>query len=257
MDYQLDFRIKLWMEEVAERLRESLNQKVEIQEKQGAADLVTEMDRWAETYFVEKITTYYPDHQIIGEEGISDTPVTSTKGITWLIDPIDGTLNYVKEKNYFGIMVGIFEDGVPVAGYIYDVMNHDLYSGIVSEGVFLNNKPLTPIQVDSISSSLVVGNVGNYVENRYNLQAIHHLALGTRSYGAAALEIIAVLRGEVCLYASTGLNPWDFGAGYALCKALGFEVTTFTNEPLNIMEKSPVIFAPKHIHAEALKLLEV
>ena len=117
MDYQLHHRILVWMEQAAETLKYSLERELQVEEKKSPSDLVTEMDKATERFFINKIREYYPTHQIIGEEGQGDI-VDDTKGTIWVIDPIDGTLNFVKAKNHFGIMIGIFEDGLPVAGYI-------------------------------------------------------------------------------------------------------------------------------------------
>lgn len=255
-DYHMHQRIQVWMETAAHNLRNSLNDDIEVNEKKDAADLVTEMDEATELFFVENIKEFYPDHRIIGEEGVSDIPVTDTHGIVWVIDPIDGTLNFVKQKNNFGIMVAIFEDGQPIAGYIYDVMKHDLYYGIVGEGVFVNNLRLEPIVIETISDALIVGNVGLYASNRGNSQALLTASLGARSYGSAALEIISVIKGEAALYYSTGLQPWDFAAGYAICAANGFKATTPSGEPLNILERCPVVFANQLVHTEVIQILQ-
>ncbi|MGX7107580.1 inositol monophosphatase family protein [Hutsoniella sourekii] len=254
MDYQLHHRIVVWMEEAARRLRASLDQTIQVKEKSDRADLVTNMDRETEAFFVEKIRQYYPDHRILGEEGCSDQP-EDHQGMIWLIDPIDGTLNFVKQQNNFGIMIGLFEDGQPVAGYIYNVMPGDLYYGIVGEGAYLNHQPLEPLAIDSLSQGLIIGNIGNFADNKLNINALLATSLGARSYGAAALEIISVIRGESALYLSTGLNPWDFGAGYCICEAMGLKVTTHTGQPLDILQKSPVLFASPRIHQEALEIL--
>lgn len=255
-DYQMHSRILVWMETAAENLRLSHQRVLEVEEKQNAADLVTEMDRATELFFVENIQTHYPTHQIIGEEGMSDDPVTDLSGTVWVIDPIDGTLNFVKQKKNFGIMLAIFKDGVPQAGYIYDVMNHELYYGIVGEGVFLNHHPLESIMIQSISEALVVGNVGMYATNRGNSLALLTHSLGVRAYGAAALEIISVMRGEAAVYFSAGLQPWDFAAGWAIFEALGFKATTPDNQTLNLLKRCPVVFANPTVHAQVLELLK-
>lgn len=255
MDYQLHHRILVWMEEAAQKLRESHQRQLDVQEKQDASDLVTEMDKATEQFFTQKINQYYPSHRIIGEEGVN-RPLSDTNGIVWVIDPIDGTLNFVKQKNNFGIMIGIFENGQPVAGYIYDVMKHELYAGIVGEGVYLNNQPLKALPVDQLSNSLVMGNVGMFARNLHNCQALLANVLGARAHGSAALEIIEVLRGQASAYLSFGLQPWDFAAGYALCEAAGIKCTQPDGSALSILQKSPVLFAHATVHAEAMALLK-
>lgn len=254
MDYQLHHRILGWLEIAAESLRESHRRELVINEKQNAGDLVTEMDKAIERFFIEKITQFYPEHRIIGEEGMS-APITDTKGIIWVIDPIDGTLNFVKQKDNFGIMIGIFEDGKPIAGYIYNVMRYELYYGIVGDGVYHNQKPLYALPITTLSDSLVMGNVGMFALNRCNSQRLLKAVLGVRAHGSAALEVIEVIKGQAAAYLSFGLSPWDFAAGYAICEAAGLKATKANGEPLSILEKSPVIFAHPSVHQEVIDVL--
>lgn len=253
MDYQLHHHLLIWLEEAAEMLRESLRHPLQVEEKQGAADLVTEMDQAVEAFFRKKQQVYYPDHRMIGEEGTHDAD--SGKGIVWVIDPIDGTLNFVKQKNNFGIMIGIFEDGKPLAGYIYQVMAKELYYGLVGQGVYVNHQPLVPLEVPYLQDSLMVGNVGMFALNYCNSQRLLKSVLGIRAHGSAALEIIEVLRGQASCYLSFRLKPWDFAAGWAICQAAGIKVTQADGSPLSILEASSVIFAYEHIHEEAIQVL--
>lgn len=255
MDYLLHQRVMLWMEEAKLMLQNSLEKELLVEEKKNARDLVTEMDRKVEAYFVDKIQSHYPDHQIIGEEG-TVSPSQEVKGIHWIIDPIDGTMNFVKQKNYFAIMVGIFQDGLPMAGYIYHVMADDLYYGIVGQGAYLNNRPLTPLQIDGLSDGLISANTVNLLANTYNFQAVADKSLGVRYYGSAALEIIGVIRGELAAYLSAGLHPWDFAAGYAICQAMGIKATDLSGQAPNILHKSPMVFARPNIHQEVINLLK-
>lgn len=255
MDYQLHHRVCVWIEEAASSLRTSLSTTLEIKEKTDASDLVTEMDKAIEAFFAEKIRAYYPDHRIIGEEG-EGKETKDTAGIVWVIDPIDGTLNFVKQKNNFGIMVGIFKDGKPLAGYIYQVMAQDLYYGIVGEGVYLNHQLLSPIEVPPLNQSLAVGNVGMFALNLNNSQALLKQVLGVRAHGSAALEIIEVIRGQASVYLSFGLSPWDFAAGWAICQAGGLKVSQADGQPLSILKRSTVVFAHPHVHQEVIELLQ-
>lgn len=254
MDYQLHHHILVWMKEAAATLRYSLERELEVEEKANARDLVTAMDKETEAFFVERIRSNYPDHRIIGEEGLGDK-VSDSKGIIWIIDPIDGTLNFVKAKNHFGIMIGVYEDGEPLAGYIYDVMNENLYYGIVGDQVYLNGHPIKPMPITTLSDSLIVGNVDNFSKNVYNMQALLDASLGGRALGSAAMELISLIRGEVCLYFSVLLRPWDFAAGYAICKTMGYKVTTHKGDKPDILKKTPIIFAHPNVHEEALSLL--
>ena len=244
-----------WLIYVADELTKSFKKDIKVREKSSAIDLVTEMDQWAEKYLVNQIRQHFPEDKIIGEEGCGDK-VSSTAGTIWIIDPIDGTLNFVKAKNNFAIMIAIFEDGEPVEGYIYDVMKQHLYKGIVGEGAYLNDDPLETYDYTALNESIIIGNVMNFIDNRYNMQRLARAAMGTRSFGSSALQSISVINGEASLYFSAGLEPWDFAAPYAIAKSLGIKITDHTGAKLSILKKSPVLLAYPNVHQEALILLD-
>ncbi len=243
-----------WLTEVADKLRDSFKQDIKISQKSSRYDLVTEMDRWAESYLVDKIRHHYPEDFIIGEEGCGDD-VKTTEGTIWVIDPIDGTLNFVKSQNYFAIMVGIFEDGEPVEGYIYDVMQDDLYVGINGSGAYCNGRPIQKPQDVSLRDSLIIGNVSHFIEDRMNMQALAQESIGVRSIGSAALQSLSVFKGEASLYFSIGLEPWDLAAPVVIAEALGLKATDYTGAPLSILKRQPVLIATPQAHKEALTII--
>lgn len=245
--------IVTWIEESAETLRQSLTRTIKVDEKTSSSDLVTEMDKAIEASFVALIEREFPDHRILGEEGIANN-VTNLDGYVWIIDPIDGTLNFVKQKNNFGIMLALYYNGEPIVGYIYDVMKHNLYVGIMGEGVFLNGEPLVPIQVTGLDQSLIIGNI-NMFANNPSTHNVLEKSLGARAHGSAALEIIAVIRGEASAYISLGLSPWDFAAGHIICSAMGLNVSQVNGEPLNPLVRSSIVFAHESAYDEVIALL--
>ena len=247
-------QIMVWLEMAGAALRRSLDSDLLIEEKKSPRDLVTHMDKQIERLLSANIKEYYPDHRILGEEGIESKP-QDTNGIIWVIDPIDGTMNFIKQKRHFGIMIGIFEDGIPIAGYIYDVVANELYYGIVGDGAYCNNLPMDPLEIKNLHDGLLCVNLVTSNPQQPGIKKLIDTSLGVRSYGAAALEIIAVLRGEVAAYLSNGLHPWDFAAGYALCSSMGMKVTTLDGKKPNILERSSIVFAPEHIHQEIITTL--
>ncbi|EFR31500.1 inositol monophosphatase family protein [Eremococcus coleocola] len=254
MNYQRHHLVQTWIAQVGNMLRTALQGELEIEEKSGRADLVTQMDKAVEAYLIDQIHHYFPNDQILGEEGHGHN-LTSTQGVLWIIDPIDGTLNFVKQANNFGTMIGIFEDGQAQAGYIYDVMKDDLYYGINGEGVFLNDQPLVPTLDTFLADSLLNINQYHLVGSDPQIQALVNGALGVRGYGSAALEIISILRGEASIYYASRLQPWDFAAGLAIFKELGLKVTDRQGQALDLLEASTVVFASPQVHQEAIQLL--
>lgn len=126
-------------------LRESFNKELEIKEKTSRTDLVTNMDREIELFLYEKITAHFPDERILGEESVGHD-IQDLEGIVWIIDPIDGTLNFIKQRANFAIMIGIYEDGVGHLGYIYDVVRDELYFAIRHNGAYCNDRRLPTVE---------------------------------------------------------------------------------------------------------------
>lgn len=143
-DYQLHHIVVTWLRYAGDIIKNSFERDIWIDTKESDRDLVTEMDRFLEKDLVQRIRSGFPGHRIISEEGFGDT-VRDTKGFIWTIDPIDGTMNYVKQRENFGTMIGLFYNGNPIAGYLYTPMDDKLIYGIVGEGVFVNEKRLKQV----------------------------------------------------------------------------------------------------------------
>ncbi|MFB0972765.1 MAG: inositol monophosphatase family protein, partial [Neofamilia sp.] len=118
---------------------------VDIEQKSGERDLVTEVDKGVEEFLRKKILDEFPDHEVMGEETYDTSLEYNTKNL-WVIDPIDGTANFVKQRNDFCTIVSYFEDGEPMLTYIYEVTKDDLYHGMSGEGVYLNGEKLPKIE---------------------------------------------------------------------------------------------------------------
>src|SRR5690625_3880019 len=135
---------KEWVLEAGEKIREKINQPMVIDTKSNPHDLVTETDKLTEKFFANRIKEMYPHHLLLGEEGYGDE-VSSLDGTVWIIDPIDGTMNFVHLKKDFAISVGIFHNGIGEIGFIYDVMADVLYSAIRGEGAYKNDVKLAQL----------------------------------------------------------------------------------------------------------------
>lgn len=254
MDYQLHHRTLVWLEVAADKLRQSLKQPMKISQKTSPSDLVTEMDEEIERFLVEKISHYYPQHRVLGEEGMGDK-IEDTQGVIWVIDPIDGTLNYVTQKNNFAIMMGIYKDGQPLAGYIYDVMQSDLYFGIVGEGAYINHQPIDTPKKMNLTDTLMIVSHQFLLKDQFNASELNQKALGMRYSGSAALELISVIKGTAGVYLSRHLEPWDFAAGYAIMTAMSYKGSQLDGQALDITQASTAIFAHPTIYQEVIEIM--
>lgn len=248
---QLDEFAKKIIIEAGQNIRAAFSYDIEIETKSSPNDLVTNIDRETELFFIEKIKAYNPDHRILGEEGMGEK-VESLEGVVWIIDPIDGTMNFVKQHRHFMITIGIYVDGVGVLGYIFDVMREDLFNAISGVGAWYNDSPLRKLQPVNIEQA-VIGINANWVtpNDRINHEKIIELVRtvrGTRSYGSAAMEIAFVVSGKLDAYISMRLAPWDIGGGVIIAKEVGAIATNFNGKGFDFLSMDTFLIANPSIH---------
>lgn len=251
----IDRYAKSLIKEAGHKIRISFFKQIDIDSKASANDLVTNIDKEIEQFFVSRIKSDLPDHKIFGEEGFGDD-IQTLDGVIWILDPIDGTMNFVHQKRNFAISLGIYVDGVGMLGYIYDVMRDDLYSATKGEGAYLNDERLpqleiTPLEqaIIGISASWVAPN--RYVENEKIIELIQHCR-GTRSYGSAAIELAYVATGRIDAYISMRLAPWDIAGGMVIAQEVGAVATNLAGQEPHLLGQEPFIVARPGLHQDIL-----
>lgn len=248
---RLDKFAKEMLVEAGRRIRESFSYDLVIETKSNANDLVTNIDRETELFFIEKIKEFDPTHRIIGEEGMSEK-VDNLNGNVWIIDPIDGTMNFVKQHRHFMISIGFFVDGVGKLGYIFDVMREDLFYAIADVGAWYNDSPMRKLQPLVIEEAVIGINASwvtpNSKINHEKLIELVHTVRGTRSYGSAAMEIAFVVSGKLDAYISMRLAPWDIGGGTVIAKEVGAIATNLNGDGFDFLSTDTFIIANPHIH---------
>lgn len=248
--------IMSWLNEAAENIRRALQSELDVSQKTSPRDLVTNMDKETEDYLTGKIREFYPNDQIVSEEGFGDT-VKSMEGTIWFVDPIDGTLNFVKQQENFAIMLAVYEDGVGQQSYIYDVMRDRLYYGVQDDGVYCNGERLSAPENLAITDGLVA--VNSTLLGKARVEAIDSLledSLGVRMYGSAGIESVEVAAGRTVAYIAKTLNPWDIAPGKLMVELLGGRVLDFSGGPIDLLNPTGAIFATEQaaeIIAERLK----
>ena len=235
-------------------IRQRMNENYNIDSKSNRNDLVTDVDRETETFIYNRIGEKFKDHQIIGEEG-HGFDIDDMKGVTWVVDPIDGTLNFVHQHENFAISIGIFIDGEPYAGLILDVMKGDLYHARHGEGAYINDTQLTDIKDSELKSSLVSTNSNWLVKDGIKKPFIQIVkdARSVRSYGSAALEIANVAKGTSSAALFYRLHSWDFAGGMIIVSELGGRTTTLLGEEMRILETNSILTGNKKIHSELVQ----
>jgi myo-inositol-1(or 4)-monophosphatase len=209
--------------EVAERRRNAVTQAEHVvRTKSSPTDLVTETDKATEAYIVEQILAQRPDDGIVGEEGGSRT---GTSGVTWIIDPIDGTTNFFYGLAGFNTSIAAAVDGEVVAGVVADPMRHEIFQATLGGGATCNDEPVAVRGLDDLSLALI-GTGFSYQRERRVAQAHVVAALmgevrDIRRLGAAALDLCLVAAGRLDGYFESGLQPWDLAAGALIAREAG------------------------------------
>jgi myo-inositol-1(or 4)-monophosphatase len=190
--------------------------------KSSSSDFVTAVDRACEARIVEAITAARPSDGFKGEEG-TDTPGTS--GVRWIIDPIDGTANFVFAHPGFSVSIAAEVDGAVVAGVVADPMNRHLFDAVVGGGARCNGETLQVRPATDITRSLVATGFGYQPERRrrqaHALMTILPEIADIRRMGSAATDLCGVALGRVDAYYETDLNEWDLAAGALIAAEAG------------------------------------
>lgn len=224
-----------------ERLREPLA----VEYKTSASDLVTAVDKEVEQKVMESILDRFPDHGILGEESMFKGDPENYETL-WIIDPIDGTTNYVHQHINFAVSIAVYHKGEGMVGVVYDPSRNELFTAVKGQGAYRNGEPLQLQRKVRLEEALLCTSVfWNKKAEQMGIDLIvKKLAgkvRGMRLLGVAALEMAYVAAGRLDGYVSMQLNPWDFAAGRILVEEAGGTVTQITGEPLPHNRKSSVM----------------
>ncbi|XP_074645800.1 inositol monophosphatase 1-like [Tubulanus polymorphus] len=200
-----------------------------INTKEHAADagLVTEVDLKIEKYVKDKIAQYFPDHRFIGEE--TDGQRTLTDEPTWIVDPIDGTTNFIHGFPEFCISIGFFNRRKAVFGVVFIPKTNSLYTARRGEGAFLNGERIHVSGNKDIKDCLILNEVGCPLSKRpdvfrtkmRNFENLSAVSRGLRCVGSAVVSMCYVARGVADGYVEFGLHCWDVAAGHLIVEESG------------------------------------
>lgn len=248
----IDQTVLLWLEDLRIKTSLDMQQKLEVSTKYDARDLVTNVDKKNECIINAKIRAFDSEASIVSEEGFGDQKL-DMKGNVWFVDPIDGTMNFVKARADFAIMIALYVDNEPVLGWILDVVNQVTYHGGPQIGVFANHLRLDNPMDDKLSDGIMLLSGARLLYGMFGYDKIAKAALGYRVIGAAGPSFIRVILGQAVGYSSK-MMPWDFAAGQVLAKTLGLCVSDIDGQPLNMLSSNIVLVATNRAHRDILML---
>jgi myo-inositol-1(or 4)-monophosphatase len=201
--------------------------------KSTSTDMVTEMDHASEALIVERIADARPDDGIVGEEGAARP---STTGVRWVVDPLDGTTNYLYGLPGWNVSIGVEVDGEAVAGAVVVPSTGTTFAAAVGHGATCDGRPLRLAPPPPLAGALV-GTGFSYDPDVRARQAEHVARLmgrirDIRRVGAAAADLCSVAAGRLDAYFESGLAPWDLCAGSVVAREAGARVEVLDDHPL-------------------------
>ena len=218
----------------ASLLRAQTGAQLKISAKSSRTVLVTDMDVACEAAIVDFLTSHRPDDAILGEEGSGRD---GTTGVRWIIDPIDGTVNFIYGHPGFGVSVAAESGGQVVAGAVIDPVLGEIFTAYRGGGARLNGNPIGVRPGGDLALALVATGF-SYDHSRRRRQAevlgeLLPLIGDIRRVGGAAVDLCSVACGRVDAFFEVGLNPWDYAAGALICQEAGGMVQDLHGRPPN------------------------
>ncbi len=231
-----------------------------ISSKDGRHDLVTEYDQKVEAFLKDKIKIFYPDHEILAEESPRDK--FSTDHPCWIIDPLDGTVNFAHQIPVFSISIALAIKKEIVVGVVYHVMQDELFTAQKGKGAYANGKLLkissTPYLKDSILATGfpydLIFNPNHCIEHFIEILKI---GVPIRRMGSAAIDLCYIAAGRFDGFWEISLKPWDFAAGLLIVEESGGKISKMDGSPLKAFEASSVLASNPHIYSSLFKQLQL
>ncbi|HZJ07459.1 MAG TPA: inositol monophosphatase family protein [Nocardioidaceae bacterium] len=214
--------------EAAELIRRRRRGGVEVAEtKSSSVDIVTEVDKAAEALIFDRLLAARPGDGFMGEEGASSE---STSGVTWIVDPIDGTVNFLYGIPQYSVSIAASTQGEVVAGVVLNVETGECYAATLGGGATCNDIPLRVREVVPMAQRLVVTGFSYVAGVRVRQAGAVASLLGRvrdiRRLGSAALDLCFVAAARADAYVEEGLNPWDMAAGGLIATEAGARLET-------------------------------
>lgn len=209
-------------------------------------DLVTEADQKSEKVIKRIIKSSFPEHNILAEESGAEN---LNSDYTWIIDPLDGTTNFVHGYPSFAVSIGVYHKNEAVASAILEMPHKKLYSAITNKGAWCEGEKIECSKTNEIEKSLLVTGFG-YERNalwELNMDLFKHftdLTQGVRRFGSAAIDICHVASGKADGFWEFDLNPWDIAAGVLIAKESGCSISNAKGKKYNIYDGNIIIGNP-------------
>jgi myo-inositol-1(or 4)-monophosphatase len=226
-------------------------------ENKAANDFVSEVDKAAEDAIINELQYAFPDYCILGEE--NGEIIGKDKRFVWIIDPLDGTTNYLHGFPQYAVSIALYKNNEPTHAVVYDPFKEELFTASQGEGAYLNEQRIRITGATSLENTLI--GTGFPFKDPQHLdayldmfKAIHPKVAGIRRAGSAALDLAYVAAGRMDGFWEIGLNSWDIAAGVLLVKEAGGYVGDFSGRD-KYLETGNVVAGTEKVFKEILKTI--
>lgn len=230
-------------------------------EQKDQNDFVTEVDKAAEAAIIDVLLTAYPTHAVLAEESGASNGLNDESENVWIIDPIDGTTNFIHGFPCYCISIALRQRGVVTQGVIYDPVHNDLFTATKGAGAFLNNKRIRVSRTDRLSRALIgTGFAGRRKDPEALKEFLRMFEAMTRIAscprpGSPALDLAYVACGRYDGYYEKSLKIWDIAAGALLVSEAGGIVSDFDGES-GFLESGNIVAGTPRVFGQMLPLLK-
>ena len=219
---------------------------------------MSKADKSAEAFLIKEIRHFFPEDGVIAEE--TEQQDWGQSGFVWVIDPLDGTTNFVHCHPHFCVSISLVRDNVPIVGVVYAPIYDELFYGVRGRGAYCNKEPMLVSQTTSLYTALIASGFPYSRETRVLLpllervQRVLQASHGFRRAGSAALDMCYVAAGRLDAYWEEDVRAWDIAAGVVCVEEAGGRCTDLKGHPCDIFT-GQVIASNAHIHNELLTVL--
>lgn len=227
-------------------------------EYKGIHNLVTYVDKTAEEMLISELKKLLPEAGFIAEE---DDKLQKAKHFNWIVDPLDGTTNFIHKVPLYSISIALMDKEEVVLGVVHEINLKESFFAWKGGGAFLNDKPIRVAETSDLDQSLLATGFPYYDYNRLDeymdlFKDMMKSSRGVRRLGSAAVDLAYVACGRFELFYEYGLNPWDVAAGAFIVQQAGGEISTFSGDDNYIFGKE-IVASNGKIHEEFMKKLNV
>ncbi|MGI8549224.1 MAG: inositol monophosphatase family protein [Dehalococcoidia bacterium] len=229
-------------------IRERRQSAFSISTKSSPTDLVTDVDRASEALIVSRLQTIRPDDTILGEEGANHE---GTSGVRWVIDPLDGTTNFISGYPSYAVSIGVEIDGDRVVGVVHNAATDETFWAAQGLGAYLDGRSIRVSARADLATALVGGGFGNDSVHRIGqavvLARLLERVADIRRGGSAALDLCAVAAGRLDAFYELLLSPWDYAAADVIIREAGGMTSSLDGQRLGdgtVLAATPALLEP-------------